>query len=181
MGLGIAFSIERPDGGLPVVEVDGGGPVARAGGNVGDVWLSIDGSRVLDVINGWTSGARVRTPDVAFMVQIERGGVRMMLAVIESPGAIEDDDDAGLADETDESSRSFESAESTLPPVTPRDRLRMHLGKLPLDPDIEALLKRDSGPTKDPYRADHWAKDYDPTASRTDVERFWKDTERIWK
>jgi hypothetical protein len=84
MGLGIAFGLKRPDGGLSVVEVDAGGPVAAAGGRVGDVWLTIAGVPVVEVIDGWLAGTRVRTPDVPIMVRIERAGVGMTIAPVES-------------------------------------------------------------------------------------------------
>jgi hypothetical protein len=182
VGLGIAFGVKRSDGGLPVIEADPDGAVATAGGRVGDVWQTIDGDPVIAVFDGWLDGTRIRTPGAPIMVRLMRASVGMTIAIVDGPEATGADDGADLVEETpnDESPRS-ESSESALPPITLRDRLRAHLGKPPLDADTEALLKRDSGPTRDPHRSDNWAKHYDPLASKGDIERFWRDTERLWK
>jgi hypothetical protein len=174
MALGVTFGIKRPDGDLPVVKVDADGAVAAAGGRVGDVWLTVDGEPVIAVFEDWLDGTRVRSHSVPIIVRFMRAGIGLTIAVIDGPEASGADDGADLAEETpiDESLRS-ESAGTTLPPITLRDRLRGHLGKAPLDADTEALLRRDDRPRWNPHSAVNGDERYDPFASRGSIERFW--------
>jgi hypothetical protein len=78
MGLGVKFS-DGPDGGLTAIGVEKGGSVADAGGEIGDVWLTIDGERATEVLGQRHDGTRAHRPGVPLTVLVERASERLVI------------------------------------------------------------------------------------------------------
>jgi hypothetical protein len=62
------------EGDLVAIDVDPTGSVVSAGGEVGDVWLSIDDQPAAQVHAEWQSGARPRRAGVPLKVEVRRNG-----------------------------------------------------------------------------------------------------------
>jgi hypothetical protein len=66
--LGIKFSAEV-DGTLSVVALDEGGSVASAGGQIGDIWVTVHGVPAAEVRAEWQDGTRQRRPGIPLTVK----------------------------------------------------------------------------------------------------------------
>jgi hypothetical protein len=77
--LGVSFGPPRPNGSVELTEVDPDGPVGLAGGQAGDLLLTIDGLSAMAMRLAWHDGSRMRRVDAPMSWIVERSGRRMVI------------------------------------------------------------------------------------------------------
>jgi hypothetical protein len=75
--LGVDLDPSNEGGGIPIARLDSHGPVAEAGGQVGDIWIRAYGLPVEQVLNEWHDGGRLKEADAEIPIDFMRGGARM--------------------------------------------------------------------------------------------------------
>jgi predicted metalloprotease with PDZ domain len=71
MYLGVTFGKPKPNGSVELVDVEVDGPVGLAGGQAGDLLISVDGASAVAARCGWEDGTHQRTPGVRMSWLVE--------------------------------------------------------------------------------------------------------------